>query len=245
MAAMQALVLAAGWATRLGPLAHNTPKHLLPIGERCSLDFVTERQEAVPWLEQVHVITHDIHFPRFVEWGATHNGRAIISVHSDGTSSVDERLGAIGDIAFFLKTCPVDDDLLIVAGDNVFDFDLTPLAERARRELVVGLYEVESRELASRYGVVELDSQGYVTSFVEKPADPQSSLAAMAIYGFPRERLGDVHGYLEAGGNPDKLGSLMEWLHTRRRVAGHVFAGRWFDVGSPDEYARVLTEFGS
>ena len=241
---MQALVLAAGWATRLGSLARETPKHLLPIGRRCSLDFVIERLEAVPWVERIHVITHDAHFPQFVEWGASHNGRAPLSLHNDGTASVDTRLGAIGDIAFFLRTCQLDDDLLIVAGDNVFDFDLTPLAERACREPVVGLYEVGSPELASRYAVVELDGEGYITSFVEKPRNPQSTLAAVAIYGFPRERLGDIHAYLEAGGNPDKLGSLMEWLHTRRQVAGHVFTGRWFDVGSSDEYTRVLAEFG-
>ncbi len=241
---MHALVLSAGWATRLGALAQGRPKHLLPIGDRSSLDIVVERLHAVPSLGRVHVITHDVFYPDFVAWRDARDDAPAIEIISDGTATLDDRLGSIGDIVFYLDTVRPDGDLLIVAGDNVFDFDIAPLAERARRDPVIGLYDVGSLELASRYGVVELDD-GYLSGFVEKPEHPRSTLISTGVYGFPHARLSDVREYLEGGGSPDRLGSFIEWLYTRRRVAGIVFDGRWFDVGSPDEYERVKAAFGS
>ena len=241
---MQALILAAGWATRLGDLARARPKHLLPIGSRCSMDFVVERLAGIPELEQIHVITHAAFFSQFVDWAAAHELAPRLTLHNDQTTSEAAKLGSIGDIKYFLDTADPDDDLIIVAGDNVFDFDLRPLAARAGSDIVVGLYDVESPELAPRYGIVELDDHGRIISFVEKPSAPRSTLAATTIYGIPRANLADFDAYLDDGGSPDKLGSAMEWLHTRRCVIGHVFQGRWFDIGSPDEYERVNREFG-
>ena len=241
---MQALILAAGWATRMGDLARATPKHLLPIGSRCSLDVAVERLAAIPNLQQIHVITHDVFFPQFVDWAAAHELAPRLTLHNDQTTSEATKLGSIGDIKYFLDTAHPDDDLIIVLGDNVFDFDLRPLAARAVSDIVVGLYDVESFGLASRYGIVKLDDNGRIVSFVEKPSAPRSTLAATGIYGLPRANLSDFDAYLADGGSPDKFGSVMEWLHTRRRVIGHVFHGRWFDIGSPDEYDRVTREFG-
>ncbi len=241
---MQALILAAGWATRLGDLARDTPKGLLPIGDRCSLDIVVERIEATGAVDRIHVVTHAAYFPKFVEWSAGHTGHVAVTVHSDGTTSEADKLGSIGDIKFFLDLMRHDDDLLIVAFDNVFDFDITPLLDRARHEPVIGLYDLGALELAARYGVVELDAAGYITSFVEKPPQPTSTLIALAVYGFPSTCLAEIDTYLEGGGTPDAMGSFIEWLHKRRPVAGWIFSGRWIDIGSPAEYARVQTEFG-
>ncbi len=242
---MQALVLAAGWATRLGTVTGGGPKHLLPIGPRTVIDFVLDRLGAVPEVERVSVITHDVFFPLFMEWAAARPGGPPVTVMSDGTSSLGGRLGAVGDMAYFIRESGVDDDLLAVAGDNLFDFDLAPLARAARRDLVVGLYDVGSLDLATRYGVVEIDNEGVVTSFVEKPERPRSTLASAAIYGIPRARLDAVQAFMDAGGDPDKSGELIAWLHTHQRVLGQVFSGRWIDIGSPDEYARAQAEFGA
>ena len=241
---MQALVLAAGWATRLGTITGGGPKHLLPIGSRTVIDFVLDRLGAVPEVERVTVITHDVFFRQFVEWAAARPGRPPVTVMSDGTNSLDTRLGAVGDMAYFIRESGIDDDLLAIAGDNLFDFDLAPLARAARRDLVVGLYDVESLDLATRYGVVEVDEVDVVTSFVEKPGRPRSTLASAAIYGIPRMHLGAVQAFMDAGGDPDKSGELIAWLHTHERVLGQVFSGRWIDIGSPDEYTRAQAEFG-
>ena len=208
------------------------------------IDFVVDRLSDIPEVERVTVITHDVFFPLFMEWAAGRPGGPPVTVMSDGTSSLDGRLGAVGDMAYFIRESGVDDDLLAVAGDNLFDFDLAPLARAARRDLVVGLYDVGSLDLATRYGVVEIDDEGVVTSFVEKPERPRSTLASAAIYGIPRARLGAVQAFMDAGGDPDKSGELIAWLHTHQRVLGQVFSGRWIDIGSPDEYARAQAEFG-
>ncbi|MDE2769443.1 MAG: sugar phosphate nucleotidyltransferase [Chloroflexota bacterium] len=240
---MQALVLAAGWATRLGTITGGGPKHLLPIGSRTVIDFVLDRLGAVPEIEHVTVITHHVFFPLFMEWAAARPGRPPVSVMSDGTTSLDTRLGAVGDMAYFIQESGIDDDLLVVAGDNLFDFDLASVARTARHDFVVGLYDCGSLKLAPLYGVVEIED-GVVTSFVEKPEHPRSTLISTVVYGIPRQRLGVVQAYLEAGGDPDKSGDLIAWLHTRERIFGQVFSGRWIDIGSPDEYARAQAEFG-
>ena len=241
---MQALVLAAGWATRLGTLTGGRPKHLLPIGSRTALDFVVDRLGAVPSMDHVSVITHDVGCPAFIDWSVSRSSPPIVSILSDRTNSVENRLGSIGDMAFFIREANPNDDLIIVAGDNVFDFDLTPLASAAQKNIVVGLYDVESYELASRYGIVAIDANNRITSFVEKPEHPKSTLAAVAIYGFPRDKLVVIQDYLNAGGSPDQSGALIEWLHTREHIVGHVFDGRWIDIGGADEYHRAIQEFG-
>jgi glucose-1-phosphate thymidylyltransferase len=147
-------------------------------------------------------------------------------------------------MAFFIREANPNDDLIIVAGDNVFDFDLTPLASAAQKNIVVGLYDVESYELASRYGIVAIDANNRITSFVEKPEHPKSTLAAVAIYGFPRDKLAVIQNYLNAGGSPDQSGALIEWLYTQEHIVGHVFDGRWIDIGGADEYHRAIQEFG-
>ena len=241
---MQALVLAAGWATRLGDLTGGGPKHLLPIGCRTPIDLVVDRLVAVPSIERVTVITHDVAFPAFVEWAMTRTDRMPVNVISDGTKSLESRLGSIGDMAFFVREMKPDDDLIVVAGDNVFDFDLEPMVQASRHDVVVGLYDVGSFSLASRYGIVEVDNEYTVTGFVEKPDQPISTLAAVGIYGFPRVKLDVIQEFLDGSGNADQSGSLIEWLHTRERVMGHVFGGRWIDIGSTDEYKRAQLEFG-
>lgn len=241
---MHALVLAAGWATRLGSITGGGPKHLLPIGPRTVIDFVVDRLGSIPEVEHVTVITHDVFFPLFVEWAAARQGRPPVTVMSDGTNSLDTRLGAVGDMAYFIRESGIDDDLVVVAGDNLFDFNLAPVAQAARHDFVIGLYDCGSLKLAPLYGVVEVDDDGVVTSFVEKPEHPGSTLISTVVYGIPRERVEVVQAYLDAGGDPDKSGDLIAWLHTRERVLGQVFSGRWIDIGSPDEYARAQAEFG-
>ena len=147
-------------------------------------------------------------------------------------------------MAFFVREMKPDDDLIVVAGDNVFDFDLEPMVQASRHDVVVGLYDVGSFSLASRYGIVEVDNEYTVTGFVEKPDQPISTLAAVAIYGFPWVKLDVIQEFLDGSGNADQSGSLIEWLHTRERVMGHVFGGRWIDIGSTDEYKRAQLEFG-
>ena len=223
---MRALILAAGWATRMGELAAGQPKHLLPIGRRTPLDFVVDALDAVPIVERIDVLTHEGFRADFEAWRAA-RGAGAPRIWGNETSRFEERRGAVADLHFFLERAEVDDDLLVLGGDQVFDFDLRPFAAIARREPAILLYDVGSTALVRRYASVEIDAAGTIVRLVEKDPEPRSTLAAPAIYGLPAAALGEVAAYLAAGGAPDNLGWLAEWLVRRRPVRGPVARGRW------------------
>lgn len=225
---MKALILAAGYATRLYPLTETIAKPLLTIGGRPMVDHILERiREADPL--EVHVVTNSKFAGAFSEWAP-----ADVTVHDDGTTSEDDRLGAIGDLRFVVEQAGIDDDLLVVAGDNLFDYSLDEYVRWWRSKGVasaVALYEHPDRELVKQYGVVELDEHERVVSFVEKPPDPVSNLAATACYLFHREHLKLVATYLDEGNVPDQPGRFVEWLQRRAPVFGYRFSDEWLDIG--------------
>jgi glucose-1-phosphate thymidylyltransferase len=229
---VKALVLAAGYATRLYPLTESIAKPLLTIGGRPMVDHILDRiREADP--VETHVVTNSKFAGAFSEWAPPG-----VIVHDDGTTSEHDRLGAIGDLRFVLDRVGIDDDWLVVAGDNLFDYSLSDYVEWWRTKGVasaVALYEHPDLELVKQYGVVELDEQERVVSFVEKPAEPLSNLAATACYLFHREHLKLVATYLEEGNVPDQPGRFVEWLHRRAPVYGYRFSGEWLDIGDRDQ----------
>jgi glucose-1-phosphate thymidylyltransferase len=157
-----------------------------------------------------------------------------VKIADDGTDTNENRLGAIGDIQF----AALDDDALIIAGDNLFDYRLAHLIEfwRARgSESAVAVHDVGSRELASKYGIVDLDADDRIVSFVEKPDDPPSTLAATATYLYSRAHLELVDTYLEEGNAPDQPGNYVAWLHRREPVYAYRFDGGWYDIGDHEQ----------
>jgi len=241
---VKALILAAGYATRLYPLTESIAKPLLTIGGRPMVDHILDRiREADP--VEVYVVTNSKFAGAFTHWAP-----ANVTVLDDGTMSEDDRLGAIGDLRFVLDRTGIDDDWLVVAGDNLFDYSLDDYARWWRTKGVasaVALYEHPDRELVKQYGVVELDENERVVSFVEKPPDPASNLAATACYLFHREHLKLVATYLGEGNVPDQPGRFVEWLHRRAPVYGYRFSGEWLDIGDraqlleADNRARART----
>jgi len=230
---MRAIVLAAGYATRLRPLTDTVPKQLLPIADRPMIDWVCDRIETLT--PDIHLVTNARFADDFRRWAS---GRAGIVVHDDGTLSNDDRLGAIGDIAFVLEHTGMDDDLLVVAGDNLFDFALEDFAAFVGAKGVasaVAVYDCGDLELATHYGVVETDADDRVTGFEEKPSEPRSTLVATAAYLYDREHVPLVEQYLADGNPPDQPGRLIAWLYAREPVYAYRFAGPWFDIGNPEQ----------
>jgi glucose-1-phosphate thymidylyltransferase len=231
---VKALVLAAGYATRLRPLTDTWAKELLPVGGRPIVDRILDGIEDVPGIDEVHVVTNSRKAPAFDEWA---RGRKV-TIHDDGTSSNDDRLGAIGDMLFVIERAAIDDDLLVIAGDNLFEFALDDLVAFWRGKGVasaVAVRDVGSLELASHYGVVELDSDGRIRSFIEKPADPPSTLAATATYVFHREHIRLIRPYLEAQHGSDQPGRFVGWLQQHEPVYGWVFDETWYDIGNHEQ----------
>jgi glucose-1-phosphate thymidylyltransferase len=231
---VKALILAAGYATRLRPLTDTWAKELLPVGGRPIIDWIVERIDAVGEIDEVHVVTNARKAPAFFAWA---DGRDV-AVHDDGTTSNDDRLGAIGDLQFVLDRVGADDDLLLIAGDNLFEFSLGDYVAFWRDKgtaSAVAVRDVGSLEVASRMGVVALDDEARIAQFVEKPADPPSTLCATAAYIYHRSHLPLVGDYLAAGNSSDQPGLLVGWLRSRAPVYGWEFDERWYDIGSPEQ----------
>ncbi len=233
---MKAIILAGGYATRLRPLTDDLSKCLLPVGGKPMVDWILERIRGVEEIDDVHVVTNSRFAPDFERWASARDG---VVVHDDGTSSNDDRLGAIGDVAFTLDRAGIDgDDVIVIAGDNLFDYDLQGYVDFWRAKGVasaVAVRDVGDLRLASQYGVVALDDEERVVEFVEKPAAPKSTLAATATYIYHREHVPHVARYLAEGNPPDQSGSFFEWLRERERVYGYSFSGMWLDIGDEEQ----------
>jgi len=222
---VKALILAAGYATRLRPLTDTVPKQLLPVGGRPMVDSILDKIRETS-TDEVHLVTNARFASDFERWGQGKD----VQVHDDGTTSNDDRLGAIGDISFV----GLDDDVLAIAGDNLFDFSLREYEDFWRARLgasCVAVHDVGDRELAKKYGVVDTDEDGRIVAFVEKPDDPPSTLAATATYLFAREHVRLLDTYLADGNPPDQPGNFIAWLHGREPVYAYRFEGGWWDIG--------------
>ena len=237
---MKAIVLAAGYATRLYPLTETVAKPLLPVSGRPMIDYVLDRIHEVDEVDGVHVVTNHKFADSFLRWGEAHEAAGIrIDVHDDGTTSEDDRLGAIGDIRFVIERAGVgSDDLLVVAGDNLFDYSIADYVHwwRGKGEAsAVALYDVGDVELVKKYSAVELDADDRLVHFVEKPEHPETTLVATATYLFHRVHVPLVERYLEEGNSPDQPGRLVAWLVPRAPVYGYRFEGEWRDIGDAEQ----------
>jgi len=231
---VKALILAAGYATRLRPLTDTWAKELLPVGGRPIVDRIVDGLGATPEVDEIHVVTNARKAPAFHRWAEDHD----VTIHDDGTSSNEDKLGAIGDMLFVIERAEIDDDLLVIAGDNLFEFALPDLVSFWRTKGVasaVAVRDVGSLELASHYGVVDLDADGRIRSFVEKPADPQTSLAATATYVYHRDHVRLVRPYLEHEHGSDEPGRFLGWLQRHEPVYGWVFDESWHDIGNYEQ----------
>jgi len=241
---VKAVILAAGYATRLYPLTLDRPKALLPVGGKPMLDRLMEQLERVEGLDEVHVVTNSKFADAFREWAAGRSGLPL-RILDDGTVDDESRLGAIGDLDLTIREAELDDDLLVLAGDNLFSESIAPFPvfALAKGGPALGVYDVGDLDTIRRYSVIELDGDDRVTRLEEKPERPRSTLAGIALYFYPRSALRFVREYLEDGNNPDQPGRLVQWLYPRTPVYGWRVPGRWFDVGSKETLAEADQAF--
>jgi glucose-1-phosphate thymidylyltransferase len=241
---VKALILAAGYATRLYPLTLDRPKALLPVGGKPMLDHLMEQLDQVEGLDEVYVVTNSKFAEAFRQWAAGRSGLPL-RILDDGTVDDDTKLGAIGDLDLAIREAEIADDLLVLAGDNLFSESIAPFPVFALEKggPALGVYDVADLDTIRRYSVIELDGDDRVTRLEEKPQQPRSTLAGIALYFYPREELRYVREYLEGGNNPDQPGRLVQWLYPRTSVYGWRVPGRWFDVGSKETLAEADQAF--
>ena len=241
---MRAVVLAGGYATRLYPLTRDRPKHLLEVGGRPVLELLLERLP-LDRLEGVYIVTNAKFAERFREWAESYP--ADVVVLDDGTTSEEDRLGAIGDLQLAIDSEALDEDLIVAAGDSIFTARLDDFARfgQERDAAAIAVYDVGDLEAMKRLSSIGVDEDSRLVTFEEKPEQPASTLAGVALYFYPRSILPLVGQYLAEGNNPDQPGRLVEWLYTRTPVYAWRVPGRWFDIGTPDTLAEAEALFES
>jgi glucose-1-phosphate thymidylyltransferase len=239
---MKALLLVAGYATRLYPLTINQPKSLLPVSGRPMLDYIMDKLEDMPGLDEIYVVTNNRFFKNFHDWAANHPSSKKITVINDKTLTNEERLGAIGDMQLVIEEAKIKDDLLIIAGDNLFSFkmnDFIKFAKKHSPDYSIVLHNIGSKEEAKKYGVVKIDENNKLLNFAEKPAEPESTLVAICLYYFPKEKLPRVAEYLEQSKHKDAPGNYISWLVQNDNVYGFIFDEEWYDIGDKKIYEQV------
>ena len=236
---MNALILAAGYATRLYPLTLDKAKPLLPVGGKPIIEWVVDKLIDVPDLETVYIVTNDKFAPDFQAWAEHYRDRQPkfkFKIINDGSKSDDDKLGAIGDINFVItRENLTKSDLLVVAGDNLFSESLAGFVGCARKtDATVAVYDVGDDEAIKKYGNIAIDADGIITHFEEKPQKPRSTLAAIALYYYSSKVLSLFTTYLAAGNNPDQPGRFVQWLYRRTPVKTFQLKGEWLDIGSKE-----------
>lgn len=247
---MKALILAAGYATRLYPLTKEHPKALLKVKGKPIIDYIIKKIAAVEGVDEIIVVTNRKFILQFKDWLRRKKiapGR--ITLVDDLTKDNATRRGAIGDINFVIRKKKIKDDLIVIGGDNLFDGTLHGFLRLAAGHPgypVIGAYDIKDIKEAQRYGLVKLDRDGKVTDFQEKPKQPKSTLAAMCLYYFPASRLCLVKEYLnkrKAIHKSDATGLYIDWLRKRLAVYAFVFGGLWYDIGDKKFYSEARKKF--
>ncbi|WP_101296570.1 sugar phosphate nucleotidyltransferase [Halegenticoccus soli] len=238
---MKAVVLAGGYATRLWPITKNRPKMLLPVGEDTVIDIIFDELESDERISEVYVSTNEA-FAEDFERYLSESGFEKPTLSVEETTEEEEKFGVVGALAQLIDREDVEEDLLVVAGDNLLSFPMSDFVDyfKDKGTPTLAAYDVGSYQRAKSYGLVELDGER-VVDFQEKPDNPKSTLVSIACYAFPADTLPLFDEYLAADNNPDEPGWFIQWLQGREAVHAYTFDGAWFDIGTPESYLDAIS----
>ncbi len=245
---MKLIILGAGYATRLYPLTLNQPKPLLTVAGKPMVEHVLDNLTTIPDIDHVYIVTNAKFADHFQRWAdnykINHAGLnfTIVNDHSNDDSN---KLGAIGDLYLVVRQEQIDDDIIVVAGDNLFSQSLTAFGEFCRRKNapVLAVYDVGDLDKIREYNAIEVDKEGRITFFEEKPAHPRSTLTGIALYYYPKSSLPLIRQYIEEGNNPDQPGRLVQWMYQRTPFYTWQVLGTWYDIGSKETLEEVNLNF--
>jgi len=237
---MKAVILAAGYATRLYPLTLDKPKALLPVSGKPIMNYIIEKLEKINEIDEIFIISNDKFYMNFVWWLNQNTFNKKVEVMNDGTLSNETRLGGIGDLWFVAENKKIDDDVLVISGDNLFDFNIQEMIDFFKKlnKTTVGVYDINDLEEVKKMSVIEI-KDGKIVSFEEKPKNPQTALSSIGIYIFTKEDLKKIEEYMKTDKNKDGPGYLVQDFCKNSEVYSFIFKGRWFDIGSKETYDKV------
>lgn len=240
---MKCLILAAGYATRLYPLTENFPKPLLTVGEKTILDWLIDDIDTSGAVEEYVVISNHKYAHHFEQWAKTKKQK--ITVVDDGTNTNETRLGAVKDIQFTIDQLNIDDDMLVIAGDNVLDFSLTKFiryAQEKNSSCIMRYYEPEEKKLL-KCGVVTIDENEKILNMTEKSPTPATHWCCPPFYYYTKEDAKLVQKGIDCGCGTDAPGSYAAWLCTQTTVHAMEMPGKRYDIGNLESYEKVKAEY--
>ena len=242
---MQAVILAAGFGERIRSSGGKTPKALLEVGGRSILDYLLDFLTADPGIKTIHVRTNALYYPAFKEWlkGCKFMGRVELS--SNGVLSPHGKLGAVADLEDHCSKKAVKEDLIVAAGDNIFDFSITPFLDFCKETDgdVVAVKENRNVKTLTEGGVVVVTSNDRIIDFEEKPQKPKSHLYALPLYRLSEDTISCLKKFLVNGQDTDHLGSFLAWSYRRRPLFAYRVNGERYHVTDPASYKKIRSLF--
>jgi len=243
---MKAIIPAAGYATRLWPLTKETPKPLIPIHGKPIIEHTIAKILELKEVDHIYVVTNQKFYTHFLEWRNTFSAPVPLKILNDHTTSNENRLGQIGDIQFVIsQENLVNDDLLIVAGDNLFNFSFIEANSsfKIHNAILNPLYDAKSLKVAQEQGSVVINEDHKFIEFMEKAPAPKSTMISQGVYFIPKEKIKYFSEYLKEGNSADKMGYFMIWLLKKEPIYGHVYDKKWFDIGWKENLEIAKKEY--
>lgn len=242
---MKAILLAAGYATRLYPLTLNFPKALLPINCIPVINIIIGKLELIPAINEIIVVANNRFYSDFKNWRKEYSFKKKVTILNDETTSDGDKLGAIADLGFVISKKNIKEDIVVVGADNLFDAKLGNFIKfgRESKKICVGVFDFKRRSEVEKYGVVRLGRNKKIIDFQEKPKHPKSTLVAMCLYYFPKGKAKIISKYLQLSNVKDAVGHYISWLVKKGYAYGWVFSGRWFDIGDKQQYFKANKTF--
>lgn len=246
---MKLIILAAGYATRLYPLTLNQPKPLLPVAGKPMMEHVLDNVAGMSEVDEAYVVTNAKFDRHFEDWATNYRHPKLnfrFTIVNDGSTDDSNKLGAIGDMHLVLTKYEINDDVIVIGGDNLFSEDLSAFAGYCKQKNapVTGVYDVGDLEQIKKYNAIEIDENDRIVFFEEKPKEPKSTLTGIALYYYPQSTLPLIRQYISEGNNPDQPGRLVQWLYPRVPFYVWRVPGLWFDVGSIETLEEANRVFG-
>ncbi len=240
---MKAIILAAGYATRLYPLTLDKPKALLPVKGKPILNYIIEKISELKELEEIFIVTNEKFYMSFIWWLNQNKFSKRVEILNDETTSNETRLGGIGDLNFVIEKENINDDILVISGDNLFDFNLQEMIDffNEKKGTTIGIYELDSEEIKKMSSVIIEGRK--IIDFEEKPKDPKTNLSSIGIYIYSKEDLEKIKEYMKTDKPKDGPGFLVQDFCKEQDVYAFIFQGRWFDIGSKEIYEKVNQEW--
>jgi len=243
---MKAVILVAGYATRLYPLTLNTPKALLPIGGKPIIDYITDEINTIDDIDEIFVVSNHKFYNNFLRWAEERQNLKKITVINDGTTTEETRKGAIGDILFTVREKSINDDLMVIAGDNFFTYKLSDYYNyfKSIGHDCVCVKEFPDREMLKHFGVALIDEDGKVIDFEEKKENPKSNKVVYATYIYKKETIPLFEEYAKQGNKLDAPGYFIQWLFKEKDLfAYEITDGDCFDIGTHKAYDEIKLKF--